>query len=490
MTYLTDPPKLLSLLVLCVLFVACNDQAATPDLSVSSVTLLDADTGEPVAGFDPLADGANVDLAATPTRNLSVRVDTEPAAVGSVRVSLGETERTLDAAPYTLSYGWTPGDYTLSATPYSGAGASGSAGTPYSVTFRVTDEPVPAEEPAPVEEPANVQHRLYVILTDKIKVYDMDKGYAPLGDLDLPDVDRIWGATAHAASGKLYLSYHDSSEPGYARGILAYDLVNEEVLWTERYEPFVDSLEVTPDGETLYMATGEATEEGDFWFVIDAADGSVEDTIPVYRGAHNTIVSLDGERVYMGSVRYPYLAVADTATNEVIQEVGPFLSGVRPFTVNGAQTLAFVNVNQFLGFEVGDIATGEKLYSVPVEGFRSRKWKGELDVQSHGVALTPDEQEVWVADNGNDHLHIFDVSGLPDAAPVQEESVALDGPPNWIAFSRDGRYAHVSTGDVIDTQTREIVAKTASSKIRLQIDFVDDKPVAAHSRYGLGYVVP
>ena len=41
----------------------------------------------------------------------------------------------------------------------------------------------------------------------------------------------------------------------------------------------------------------------------------------------------------------------------------------KPFTINAAQTLCFVNVNDLLGFEVGDLKTGKMLHRVEVTGY-------------------------------------------------------------------------------------------------------------------------
>ena len=468
---------------------ACNESTSPTGGPIGGFTLLDAATDTALA-TSSLADGMTLDATGLPA-TVRVRADVAPDFAGSVRFTLGDLAATDSSAPYTLE-GWTPatGSYTLTATPYSGPDGAGTAGAARSVGFTVTE--AGTAEPLP----EGYRRLLYVVGrgSPNLLVYDMDDNYKLVKSRTVRElqVSRTWGAVAHAESGVLYLSHHNRDGAGgtISPGILAYDLVADKVLWRKTYKPFVDSLEITPDGKTIYMATGEASSSGDFWFVIDAATGDVKDTIPVFRGAHNTIVSPDGSHVYMGSVRYPYLVVADTATNDVVREIGPFRAGVRPFTVNGAETLAFVNVNQFLGFEVGDVATGKKLYSVPVEGYRSGPFDEELDVQSHGVALTPDEREVWVVDSGSKALHTFDVTGLPTTAPVQKDTIQLAGNPVWIAFSRDGRFAHVSTGDVVDTTTRQIVAKTVSSKIRLQIDFVGDEPVRAYSRYGLGYVTP
>ncbi len=475
-------PVMLALVMLAL--VACNEQTSAPtaqpsDAVISGFSAISAETGEVVPGLGPVTDGAALDLGAVGAETVHLRADTSSTDLSKVKLTLDGVTHTDSSAPYTFpepdAAGWRlqDGPHTFSAIPYA---ADGTAGTPLRASFSVTT--------------SNLQRYLYVFRLSAINVYDIDNDHKLVKSIRLPGgIERIWGAVAHAESRRLYISYHGrDAQRRFETGMLAYDLVSEELVWKKLYEPFVDSPAITPDGKTIYLSSGEATDRGDFWFVLDAKNGAVKDKIHVHQGAHNTIVGLSGERVYMGSVRYPYLAIADTATNEVVQEVGPFSAGVRPFTVNGKETLAFVNVNQHLGFEVGDIATGEVLYTVGVPGFPEAKWKNELHVQSHGVALSPDEREVWVVDGFNKSIHIFDVTGLPARAPRYKESVAMPGKSPWVSFSRDGRYVYEAMGYVIDAKTREIIAKTSSAKVRLQIDFVDGVPTEAYSRYGLGYV--
>ncbi len=460
---------------------ACNENPApsTPAPTLSGVSIINAETGRIIPGLESVTNGSTIDLRQLGGQEAQLRVNTAATDLGRVDHTL-DGEVYTDHAPYAFpaSRAAQPtlggGSHTFSATPYTVAGV---AGTPFTISFSVT---------AP-----DYQHLLYVFRTSAIDVYDMDSGHARVKSLKLPGgIERIWGAVAHAQSGKLYISYHGrDKEKRFETGLIAYDLLKEELVWKKLYKPFVDSPALTQDGKTIYLSSGEATDRGDFWFVLDAADGSIKDKIEVFRGAHNTIVGLGGKNVYLGSVRYPYLVVADTATDKIIKEVGPFRAGIRPFTVNGKETLAFVNVNNFLGFEVGDVATGKVLYSVQVKGFPEREFKDELDVQSHGVALSPDETEVWIADNGNKQLHIYNVSGLPEKAPVYLESIETSSSPNWVQFSRDGHFAYSSGGEVIDAETRQLVAKTASAKVRIQIDFLEGIPARAYVRYGLGYVI-
>jgi hypothetical protein len=107
--------------------------------------LINADTDLDIG---PLADGATLDLAALPTRNLSVRAEVSGSA-GSVVFALdGKNVRSENAAPYTIAgdsngdYSpWTPptGQHTLGATPYSSSSGGGTAGIALSVNLTIID---------------------------------------------------------------------------------------------------------------------------------------------------------------------------------------------------------------------------------------------------------------------------------------------------------------------------------------------------------------
>jgi len=126
-------------------------------------------------------------------------------------------------------------------------------------------------------------------------------------------------------------------------------------------------------------------------------------------GAHNTIYGLDGSHAYLAGLKSPLLRVTDTSKHDIVKEVGPFGSAIRPFTVNGRGTLCFVNVNGLLGFEIGNLQTGIMLHRVEVQGFKAGVPKRH-GCPSHGIGLTPDEKEIWVTDAVNRRLHIFDLT--------------------------------------------------------------------------------
>jgi hypothetical protein len=197
--------------------------------------------------------------------------------------------------------------------------------------------------------------------------------------------------------------------------------------------------------------------------------------------------------MYLGGLKSPLLFVADTHTHEIVQKVGPFSDSIRPFTVSGDRTRAYICVNDLLGFEIGNLDTGKKLHRVEVQGFERGPIKRH-GCPSHGIGLTPDEREVWVVDAANQRVHVFDNTQEP---PVQKESIALREQPGWITFSLDGKYAYPSTGEVIDTVTKRIVAALADetgrevhSEKMVELHFAaDGKPIANGDQFGVGRVL-
>ena len=317
-----------------------------------------------------------------------------------------------------------------------------------------------------------------------IVVFDMDRGFKfvkriPTWKLEPGQtVEMIKGIAADAASGRLYVTT--------TVRIAAFDLMTDKLVWEKQYEGGFDRLAISPDGKTLYVPTFE----GAYWDVIHASNGDLITRLDTGTGAHNTIWAADGSRVYLAGLHNNYLLVADPATNSVTEKIGPFSSNVRPFTVNGNNSLAFVNTNNILGFEVGDVKTGKKIYEVAVQGFGTGKPARHNPCQSHGIALTPDETEIWLADGVNNYVHVFDATATP---PKQIADVKLSDSPGWVSLSINAKYVFPSTGDVIDRQMKKIVStlrdetgvQVQSEKL-LEIDFSGNKAVRNGNQFGVG----
>jgi DNA-binding beta-propeller fold protein YncE len=319
-----------------------------------------------------------------------------------------------------------------------------------------------------------------------VLVFDIDRGHKfvrriPAAGLTAEGKPaNVKGIVANAGTQRLYVST--------LQKLACFDLLTDKIVWEKSYEGGCDRMALSPDGKSMYLPSLEK----DHWHVVNALSGDVIKRLEPIPRAHNTVYGLDGRHAYLAGIGSTSLHVTDTATHSIAKKVGPFTSGIRPFTVNGKQTLCFVNVNGLLGFEIGDIKTGKMLHRVEVQGFQMGVPKRH-GCPSHGVGLTPDEKEIWVCDAVNQRLHIFDATVMP---PKQIAAVEVREQPGWITFSLDGKTAYPSTGDIIDVKTRKVIggltdekgAAVHSEKL-VEIHFAGGKPTRNGDQFGLGRVV-
>jgi acyl-CoA thioesterase-1 len=341
-------------------------------------------------------------------------------------------------------------------------------------------------------EETQVQRYLYVVAPGirnylefggaGILVFDIDAGHrfvkriaTPASQVAMPA--NIKGVCAHAATGRLFFT--TTAE------LFCVDLVSEQTLWHKALPSGTDRMSITPDGKWLYVPSFEK----EIWNVVDAATGDVNSSIETHSGAHNTVVSRDGERMFLGGLRSAELFIADTRTHQIVQRAGPLSGAVRPFTVDGARSRAYVCVNNLLGFEIVDLVSGKKTHRVEVNGFKVGAVKRH-GCPSHGIGLTPNEREVWVVDGANQRVHVFDNRVSP---PQQKESIALREQPGWVTFSLDSKFAYLSTGEVVDTATKKIVATLSDEQGRevhsekmVEIYVRNGQPVAVGDQFGVG----
>jgi hypothetical protein len=118
--------------------------------AVTSFSLINADTNQPLAGFNPSAEGATIKLSQLPTRRLNIQANLDSGVVGSVRFDLNGVwqYRLENEAPYTLAgdwngdyYPWVPnvGAYRVVASPFHQTDAKGTPGTALTLRFNVSN---------------------------------------------------------------------------------------------------------------------------------------------------------------------------------------------------------------------------------------------------------------------------------------------------------------------------------------------------------------
>src|ERR1022692_4166596 len=199
---------------------------------------------------------------------------------------------------------------------------------------------------SPVRMPgAAEQHFLYVASPGTrnyvqyggvgVLVFDIDHGYKFVKRIPTWDVpegkepENVKGIAASARTGRVYVTSLNR--------MIAIDMVSGKKIWDKTYEGGCDRMAISPDGRILYVPQLE----GPKWHVVNAITGDVIATIETKSGSHNTIYSADGKHVYLAGLKSALLSVVDAETHKVASTVGPFQDVIRPFTVNGSNTLVF-----------------------------------------------------------------------------------------------------------------------------------------------------
>jgi DNA-binding beta-propeller fold protein YncE len=373
----------------------------------------------------------------------------------------------------------------------------------------------PIIQPPPPPRPANAptrargdftvhsRHLIYVTLPgslerpiypngDGIVVLDADHDYQFVKRIHVWDYagsmspEDISGVAASPATNMLYLA---------ARGRLgAVDLATDKTVWTTTIDgKCCERPQVSADGKTLIVGSNLQ----DYWYKLDAWTGKLLAIIhaPGSMGVHNLNLSADGKRAIM-SPNGKLVQIADIETAKVIQKI-QFPDNVRVQVLNKDSSKIYVNQNNFLGFIIADTRTGKILKTVEVTSVNWRPvWNQSPRPRiphgcpSHGIAITQDGKEIWLADGLFKKIHIFSNTDDP------KEIGSIDTPDGvfWMTFGLDGKLVYASSGDIIDVATRKIVGTTKSefgtrmfSEKELDMQFLDGHLQRVSNQFGNEY---
>lgn len=309
-------------------------------------------------------------------------------------------------------------------------------------------------------------------------VFDIDHDFKLVRRLALGNLGGgVRGLTGCLATHSLYYS---TTTQRMGR----FDLEAEKVVWEQQYSGGCDRSSAMLDGSKIFAPTGwwERIENGGF-IVIDGATGKELRRLPVGTGAHNSIMSLTGERLYLGTVTT--LSILDPKSEKIVKtipDVGE--SGVFPYTIDRRERYAYVCLGKHVGFDVVDLEQGKPIHRV-LAG------EAPIEHRTHGAALSPDESELWISDQVGKKLFIFDATQMP---PMPKGAVELSmGGHGWVNFSLDGKFAWCHTPDVFDAHTRKLVAtlkdeqgKPVGSSKLIEVHVRGGKVVRMSSEFGLG----
>jgi len=136
----------------------------------------------------------------------------------------------------------------------------------------------------------------------------------------------------------------------------------------------------------------------------------------------------------------------------------------RPYAVSKDGKRLYVALSDFHGFVIASIPDQRIVARVELPPAPPLACRLEPHTPTHGIELSPDGKELWVTSLADSGVYVYDVASSNLSAKIP-----IGKCPNWITFSRDGRYAAVSNSgsddsSIIDTHTRREVARVKVGK--------------------------
>lgn len=258
------------------------------------------------------------------------------------------------------------------------------------------------------------------------------------------------GIAASADGTKVFLTIENMKA---SQGELVwFDPITETVTQRMTVGPHPNQLACTPDGKWCYVPC----EDGFYW-IIDTEKAEVVKKLKTGGRPHNTACSMDGKFMYLAPMGAPHrVTVCETTSHEVVGEL-PFSESVRPIAISPDGKRLYAHVDGLVGFEVADTVSRKMIHRIPAEVPEALE---KTPSRSHGLAVRPDQKELWMCDVHHDRTFIFDITSDP---PKQVASVEMQGDVYWLCFSPDGKTCFISEQNrnqiaVVDTSSRRILS--------------------------------
>ena len=241
--------------------------------------------------------------------------------------------------------------------------------------------------------------------------------------------------------------------------LVIIDTAAREVIERVSISHGVHGIDISPGGETVWVGGADPDR---FWLgkmsIVNADSRTVETVVaPGVGSAAHVSFTPDGAEVWVASVTTNVVWTIDSASGELTSVIPLIAGGTRGSgTPEGEAGLIGLN-------EVAISPDGNAAFAVGPESatvFRidvaSRNVTGERkgEPRAHGITVSPDGSEVWVA-NRSGSLSVFDSDSLEPIATIPMGEYA-----NHVAFDHGGAYVFATGEDslvVIDANTRERV---------------------------------
>ena len=244
---------------------------------------------------------------------------------------------------------------------------------------------------------------------------------------------------------------------GYLGDVAAFSLRSHALLWRLQIHSLrADHMELSPDGSRLFVSalTSNVVE------VIDTATHGFVGAVPAGDWPHTLAFSPDGRTAYGGSLGVQTL---DTATSQTppsdgrhwLEAIDPQTlllkrppcelgAGIRPFALTPDGTTMYLQLSYYNGIVAYDPMLCRTLgkLDLPLQGRGTQIAPHDYpnEAAQHGVAMSPNAGTLCLAGTIDDDVEMVSIPSLTLSRiiPVGEE-------PAYAVNSPDGRYCFISS---------------------------------------------
>jgi YVTN family beta-propeller protein len=250
-------------------------------------------------------------------------------------------------------------------------------------------------------------------------------------------VDNAWyGLVFHPDGTKLYSAgagQNNVQEFGFADGTMTR--LRTFVLPAAAGETFTGGLAISRDGRTLFATRVFAMTLS----AIDVASGVVTKTVPLSSEPYATLVSADGQLVYVsmwGGARVDAYSASSLAL------VGEMASGEHPnaMALSADGKRLFVSCGSSAGVWVFDTFSGDAIEQISTSVYP----EAPLTATPNSVAVSPDGRTLLVANADNNAVAVIDISN--GGRSFVDGFIPTGWYPTGAVFSKDGKQILILNG--------------------------------------------
>ena len=243
--------------------------------------------------------------------------------------------------------------------------------------------------------------------------------------------------------------------------LIISDTKTRQIIGTVKLPGKPNQIAVTPDGRYVTVPI----RDGDSVAIVDVGQQKIVKLLPI-KEPHNSVNMDSNKYMFVNSMGSHQINIIYLEKIEFSAHI-PVGGRPRPFVLSKDGRTMYVAVSDLHGFNIVDIPEQKVTQRVEMPSEhpgppRPRQFETP-DTETHGLALSPDESELWVTSLLDDCIYIYDLK----AKKITGRLNTGDG-PNWVVFSPDGEFACVSNTDSDDVSIFNVKERREVARVKVR----------------------